>query len=155
MAETSNQSCYLLDTSVILDDPIHIVRLNDNNENAVLITDIVLAELNNKKDDMRGDAGFRAREFFRLADNENGEPIEFSDLPECLRSNATIDRASCEDKYYRLSMHFPHELLQEEQVGTDIPVYIIYRETYHIEKHYSHVLGLNAVSYTHLRAHET
>ena len=49
MAETPKQSCYLLDTSVILDDPIHIVRLNDNDENAVIITDIVLAELNNKK----------------------------------------------------------------------------------------------------------
>ncbi len=143
MAETPEQSCYLLDTSVILDDPIHIVRLNDNNENAVIITDIVLAELNNKKDDMRGDAGFRAREFFRLADNEDGTPIEFSDLPECVQASATIDRATCEDKYYRLSMHFPHDLLPGDQIDSDIPLYIIYRETYHIEKHFSHVLGLN------------
>ncbi len=143
MAKNPDQSCYLLDTSVILDDPIHIVRLNDNNENAVIITDIVLAELNNKKDDMRGDAGFRAREFFRLADNEDGTPIEFNELPACVQANAKIDRATCEDKYYRLSMHFPHDLLSDEQVDSDIPVYIIYREIYHIEKHFSHVLGLN------------
>ena len=143
MAQTPKQSCYLLDTSVILDDPIHIVRLNDNNENAVLITDIVLAELNNKKDDMRGDAGFRAREFFRLSDNEDGQTIEFSDLPECVKTSALIDQKSCEDKYYRLSLHFPHELLQEEQIDSGVPLYIIYRETYHIEKHFSHVLGLN------------
>jgi len=143
MPQTTEQSCYLLDTSVILDDPTHIVRLNDNNENAVLITDIVLAELNNKKDDMRGDAGYRAREFFRLADNEAGHPIEFSDLPQCVQSLATIDQKSCEDKYYCLNMRFANELLPEEQVGKDIPLYIIYRETYHIEKHFSHVLGLN------------
>lgn len=143
MTEIPTQSCYLLDTSVILDDPTHIVRLNDNNENAVVITDIVLAELNNKKDDMRGDAGFRAREFFRLADNEDGKTIEFSDLPECVQASAKIDRKTCEDKYYRLSMHYANELLLEEQIGSDIPLYIIYRESYHIEKHFSHVLGLN------------
>ena len=143
MSELKKQSCYLLDTSVILDDPIHIVRLNDNNENAVIITDIVLAELNNKKDDMRGDAGFRAREFFRLADNEDGKTIQFADLPACIQASAKIDKKSCEDKYYRLSMHFSNELLEEEQIGSDIPLYIIYRESYHIEKHFSHVLGLN------------
>lgn len=143
MVETPAQSCYLLDTSVILDDPTHIVRLNDNNENAVLITDVVLAELNNKKDDIRGDAGFRAREFFRLADNEDGRTIEFSDLPVCVQKNAKIDQKNCEDKYYCLSMHFPHELLKGEQIDTGVPLYIVYREFYKIEKHFSHDIGLN------------
>ncbi len=143
MAEMLTQSCYLLDTSVILDDPTHIVRLYENGENAVLITDIVLAELNNKKDDMRGDAGFQAREFFRLADNEDGRPIEFSDLPACIQKSVNIDLKNCEDKYYRLSMHFPRELLHEDQIDADIPVYIIYRESYHVERHFAHAQGLN------------
>ena len=143
MPETLQQSCYLLDTSVILDDTAHIVRLYENGENAVLITDVVLAELNNKKDDIRGDAGFRAREFFRLADNEDGKTIEFSDLPACVQKNAKIDKGNCKDKYYRLSMHFPHELLKEEQIGSDIPLYIVYREFYKIEKHFSQDIGLN------------
>ena len=50
---SDSQNCYLLDTSVILDDPINILRISENNENIVAITDVVLAELNNKKDDMR------------------------------------------------------------------------------------------------------
>jgi len=143
MAQTPKQNCYLLDTSVILDDPLHILRLNDNNENAVLITDIVLAELNNKKDDMRGDAGFRAREFFRSSDNEQGHTIEFSDLPQCVQEHATIKQKDCQDKYYRLSVNFPEAVLQESQIGSDIPLYIIYRESYKVSKTYHHEYGLN------------
>jgi len=143
MAEMPKQNCYLLDTSVILDDPLHILRLNDNNENAVFITDIVLAELNNKKDDMRGDAGFRAREFFRIADNEQGHTIEFSDLPKCVQAGIKIDQKEYADKYYRLSVNFSEDVLQKDQIGSDIPLYIIYRESYKIAKSYHHEYGLN------------
>jgi len=143
MAETPKQNCYLLDTSVILDDPLHILRLFDNDENAVLITDIVLAELNNKKDDIRGDAGFRAREFFRFADNEQGRTIEFSDLPECIQACAKVHGKECHDKYYRLSVNFPNANLADNQVGSDIPLYIIYRKSYEIAKNYRHEYGLN------------
>jgi PhoH-like ATPase len=72
---THFQKCYLLDTSVILDDPANILKISQNNQNLVVVTNIVLAELNAKKDDMRSDAGFRAREFFRLADDAHGSPI--------------------------------------------------------------------------------
>lgn len=143
MPQLSKQNCYLLDTSIILDDPLHIVRLYDNAQNAVLITDVVLAELNNKKDDMRGDAGFRAREFFRFSDNEEGRTIDFSDLPECVQACSKINKKECDDKYYRLSINFSQAVLEQEQIGSDIPVYIIYREFYKIEKHYSHSQGLN------------
>jgi len=143
MAETPKQNCYLLDTSVILDDPLHILRLNDNNENAVYITDIVLAELNNKKDDMRGDAGFRAREFFRIADNEQGRTLEFSELPRCLQESAKINGKESTDKYYRLSINFSEEHLSKDQIGSDIPLYIIYRESYKIAKSYHQEYGLN------------
>ena len=77
----NDQTCYLLDTSVILDDPANILRISDNNQNVVAITNIVLAEMNGKKDDMRSEAGFRAREFFRLADVSRGETVPLSDLP--------------------------------------------------------------------------
>ena len=143
MAETPKQNCYLLDTSVILDDPLHILRLYDNGENAVVITDIVLAELNNKKDDTRGDAGFRAREFFRFSDNEQGKTIEFSDLPECIQKCSKLKDKECDDRYYRLSVNFPNANLQDNQVGSDIPLYIIYRKFYEIAKSYRHEYGLN------------
>ena len=143
MADMPKQTCYLLDTSVILDDPLHILRLNDNNENAVLITDIVLAELNNKKDDIRGDAGFRAREFFRFSDNDQGRTIEFSELPQCIQANADETLKNRGDKYYRLSVNFPHANLKDEQVGEDIPLYIIYRKSYDIAKSYRQEYGLN------------
>lgn len=143
MAESLKQNCYLLDTSVILDDPAHILRLYDKGQNAVLITDVVLAELNNKKDDMRGEAGFRAREFFRYSDNEQGRTVQFSELPECVKSGFNADPKSHKDKYYRLSVNFEHSILQEDQLEEDVPVFIIYREVYHIEQHFSHSRGLN------------
>lgn len=143
MAEIPKQNCYLLDTSVILDDPLHILRLNQNNENAVFITDIVLAELNNKKDDMRGDAGFRAREFFRIADNEHGRTIEFSELPQCIQNNKELSSKVEDDKHYRLSLNFPEAVLQESQIGFDIPLYIIYRQAYRVAKGYHQEYGLN------------
>lgn len=143
MAKTFKQNCYLLDTSIILDDPLHIVRLYDNEQNAVLITDIVLAELNNKKDDMRGDAGFRAREFFRFSDNEQGKTIDFSDLPTCVQKCSKINHKNYDDKYYRLSVNFSASVLQTDQIGSDIPLYIIYRESYKIEKNFHHSQGLN------------
>ena len=97
----STQNCYLLDTSVILDDPTNILRISDENHNGILITNIVLAELNSKKDDMRSEAGFQAREFFRLADAAWGEPISSVELPLCVRDR--IDLALCQnDRYYRL-----------------------------------------------------
>jgi len=143
MAQSPKQNCYLLDTSVILDDPLHILRLFDNGENAVLINDIVLAELNNKKDDIRGDAGFRAREFFRFADNEQGRTIAFTDLPECVQKCAKLNKKECNDKYYRLSVNFPNANVQDEQIGSDVPLYIIYRKSYEIAKTYKHEYGLN------------
>lgn len=143
MAESLKQNCYLLDTSVILDDPAHILRLYDKGQNAVLITDVVLAELNGKKDDMRGDAGYRAREFFRCSDNEQGKTLELSELPKCVQAGFKANASKNKDKYYRLSVNFEHALLEESQLAQDVPLYIIYREAYHIEQHYSHSHGLN------------
>jgi len=136
------QNCYLLDTSVILDDPINILRISENNENIVAITDIVLAELNNKKDDMRSDAGFRAREFFRLSDNDQSGTIEYKDLPDCLKCSAK--KEICDnDLYYRLVLPFEPSILGNHDDDNEIPLYIIYRSAYHITRSYSEAKGLN------------
>ncbi len=139
---SSTQKCYLLDTSVILDDPANILRISENNRNVVAITNTVLAELNNKKDDMRSDAGFRAREFFRLADYEVGRTLRFDELPGCLRS--TNEKAPNEnDCYYRLSLPFEAAQADEEEADVNVELLIIYREEYRIAKSYSEPKGFN------------
>ncbi|GHV08371.1 PhoH family protein [Campylobacterota bacterium] len=55
---------FLVDTSVILDNPDNLYRLSDNGENSVYITNVVLEELDHKKSE-RANAGFFARVFFR------------------------------------------------------------------------------------------
>ncbi|WP_345976283.1 PhoH family protein [Sulfurimonas sp. HSL3-7] len=136
------QSCYLLDTSVILDDPLNILRISENNENIVVITDIVLAELNNKKDDMRSDAGFRAREFFRLSDNDKGSTITFDDLPDCVKRDS--DAAACrDDLYYRLVLPFEPSVLGNRDFDNEVPLYIVYRSDYRISRVFDEKKGLN------------
>ncbi len=138
----SNQKCYLLDTSVILDDPANILRISENNQNVVAITNTVLAELNNKKDDMRSDAGFRAREFFRLADYEVGQTLTFEALPACLR--ASHEHApEPTDCYYRLTLPFEAAASEIEEGETSVELLIIYRDAFRIAKSYSEPKGLN------------
>ncbi len=137
---SEKQNCYLLDTSVILDDPANILKISQHNENAVVITNIVLAELNGKKDDMRGEAGFRAREFFRLADNANGTTIAFDELPECMRHQMQ-NEACKEDKFYRITINFDQSLHGSDAVP--INMYTIYRETYRVSSSFYEVKGLN------------
>jgi PhoH-like ATPase len=137
-----SQSCYLLDTSVILDDPLNILRISENNENIVVITDIVLAELNNKKDDMRSDAGFRAREFFRLSDNDKGATITFDDLPDCVKHCS--DAEACrDDLYYRLVLPFEPSVLGNRDFDNEVPLYIVYRSDYRISRVFDEKKGLN------------
>lgn len=137
-----SQSCYLLDTSVILDDPLNILRISENNENIVVITDIVLAELNNKKDDMRSDAGFRAREFFRLSDNDKGSTIGYADLPDCLKQ--CKDAEACrDDLYYRLVLPFEPSVLGNRDFDNEVPLYIVYRSDYRISRVFDEKKGLN------------
>jgi len=139
---SSTQKCYLLDTSVILDDPANILRISENNTNVVAITNTVLAELNNKKDDMRSDAGFRAREFFRLADYEVGQTLTFDELPEGLRDSRESAPAGS-DCYYRLSLPFDADLNVDTEGTTNVELLIIYREEYRIAKSYSEPKGFN------------
>ncbi|MDD2829537.1 MAG: PhoH family protein [Sulfuricurvum sp.] len=137
---SDTQKCYLLDTSVILDDPTNILRISQENANAVVITNIVLAELNSKKDDIRSEAGYMAREFFRLADVAFGEPIAAIELPECILE--TLDTAQCkEDRYYRLDLKYDRSLHGGEE--TLIELIIIHREHYRISSSFTEPKGIN------------
>ncbi len=131
---------YLLDTSVILDDTNNIQRLYDEGQNVIYITDIVLAELNNRKEDIRSEAGYRAREFFRLVDNEEGSALDrdtVAFLPE-LKSEVN----TAQDRYYQLSVIFS-EGEASKQAYRVIPLYVIYREVYRIDKSFHQAYGLN------------
>ncbi|HEX5669962.1 MAG TPA: PhoH family protein [Sulfuricurvum sp.] len=137
---SEKEKAYLLDTSVILDDHTNILRICQDNQNAVVITNIVLSELNSKKDDMRSEAGFQAREFFRLADVAVGEPIAAVELPSIILDR--IDPEQCvNDRYYRLSLNFDRSLHGGEDVLIDF--YIIHREHYRITTSFSEPKGVN------------
>jgi PhoH-like ATPase len=66
---------YVLDTSVILDSLSNIIHLSQNNENTIIVTDIVLRELESKKTQM-DETGFFARSFFQSID---GSRVEFDE----------------------------------------------------------------------------
>jgi PhoH-like ATPase len=137
---SDTQKCYLLDTSVILDDHTNILRISDENQNGILITNIVLSELNTKKDDMRSEAGFQAREFFRLADIAWGEPIAAIELPECVVKS--LDPSQCpNDRYYRLALNFDRSLHGNE--ASEINLFIIHREQYRISASFTESKGIN------------
>ncbi|MGE4296047.1 MAG: PhoH family protein [Campylobacterales bacterium] len=55
---------FLIDTSVILDDPDNLVSLSSGGENSLYITNVILEELDRKKTE-RANVGFFARQFFR------------------------------------------------------------------------------------------
>ena len=133
---TATPNCYLLDTSVILDDPANILTISQNNQNIVVISNVILEELNTQKDDMRSEAGFYAREFFRLADDALGAPVSEQELPECLHTTRKHH-----DQYYKLSFTFDHALYDE--VIESIDLYIVHREIYRVSHTFSESKGLN------------
>ena len=91
---------------------------------------------------MRSDAGFRAREFFRLSDNDQSGTIEYDDLPDCLKCK--VKEGVCDkDLYYRLVLPFEPSLLGHHEDDNEIPLYIIYRSSYNITRSYSEAKGLN------------
>lgn len=61
---------YLLDTSIILDDIENLVYLYQNGENNIFISEVVLEELDKKKD-LQNELGYFSREFFRAISSNN------------------------------------------------------------------------------------
>ncbi|PAF43138.1 PhoH family protein [Helicobacter sp. 11S02596-1] len=60
---------YLLDTSIILDDIQNIPHLYQNAQNRLFISDVVIEELDKKKD-LQNETGYFAREFFRCINSD-------------------------------------------------------------------------------------
>lgn len=94
---------YLLDTSVILDDPVNIEYIAQGGENMIFITDVVLSELNKKKE-LSTEAGYFARQFFRLINGENGEEVKKQ-----IRSGMDIIQG---DHIRKMILKFPAEYLK-------------------------------------------
>lgn len=55
---------YILDTSIILDDITNLIHISQNNENEIFICDVVIDELDRKKE-LQNELGYFSREFFR------------------------------------------------------------------------------------------
>lgn len=62
--------CYLLDTSIILDDTQNIIFLWQDSQNQLFISDVVIEELDKKKD-LQNETGYFAREFFRCINSDS------------------------------------------------------------------------------------
>lgn len=113
MAKVKVPKNYLLDTSIILDDPENIEHIYQKGQNRVFITDIVLSELNKKKE-LHNETGFFAREFFRMINSENGKEVK--------RESLFRDIPSKSDDHLR-EMYLKCS-------NTTIPIYVIYRQSY-------------------------
>lgn len=87
MSEKLESKRYLLDTSIILDDIANIIYLWQGGQNELFISDVVIEELDAKKD-LSNENGYFAREFFRCINTESSldsnakaiEGIESSDF---------------------------------------------------------------------------
>ena len=97
---------YLLDTSIILDDIENLIYLYDGGENDIFISDIVLEELDKKKD-LQNELGYFSREFFRAINSNDAIKHQKDSLQN--------------DMIYR--MNFKNKLVE-------LPLYVIYRPIY-------------------------
>jgi PhoH-like ATPase len=103
---------YLLDTSIILDDPTNIEYISQSGENMIFITDVVLSELNKKKEE-NSETGYFARQFFRSMHGKNG--IE---LTQHIHAGIPI----VQNDYVRK--------MTLKGLSDDLILYIIYRPSY-------------------------
>ncbi len=97
---------YLLDTSIILDDIENLTYIYQNGENEIFIPEIVLHELDKKKE-FQNELGYFAREFFRA--------ISYDDKVK--RKNIGIEN----DLVYKMNFKLKN---------TEFEIFIIYRPTY-------------------------
>lgn len=72
MARITKKKRYILDTSIILDDIANLSFISQNGENEVYISEIVLYELDKKKD-LQNELGYFSREFFRALNSSATE----------------------------------------------------------------------------------
>ena len=104
-----NIECVLLDTSIILDDTENLLYLHKRHKQ-IYITDVVLEELDRKKDS-QSESGYFAREFFRRIKTCEDREIESSMIKMPLDSDKLV-------------------ALMFEIKDSSIPVFVINRDVY-------------------------
>ncbi|MGX3043983.1 PhoH family protein [Helicobacter sp. T3_23-1056] len=82
-----SKKSYLIDTSIILDDPQNLIYLYQDSKNTLFVSDIVLEELDKKK--TSSEVGFFAREFFRNIVDEAESSTHKSAKTSAKSTNAT------------------------------------------------------------------
>lgn len=66
--EVQNKKVYCLDTNIVLDNPSNILKLYDNGNNKIIIPEVVLDEIDNKKSGLE-EINYNARQFARLLED--------------------------------------------------------------------------------------
>jgi PhoH-like ATPase len=66
--EVQNKKVYCLDTNIVLDNPSNILKLYDNGNNSIIIPEVVLDEIDNKKSGLE-EINYNARQFARLLED--------------------------------------------------------------------------------------
>lgn len=97
---------YLLDTSIILDDIENLTYLYQNGENDIFISEVVLQELDKKKD-LQNELGYFSREFFRAINSH------------CVAKKKNIGKF--DDMIYKINF---------KTRDLEFPIFIIYRPKY-------------------------
>ena len=82
-----SKKCYLVDTNIILDNPSNILKLYDNGNNKIIIPEVVLDEIDNKKSGLE-EINYNARQFARLL--EDSEIICKENIGDLLLINTKI-----------------------------------------------------------------
>lgn len=96
---------YLLDTSIVLDNVENLTYLYQNGENEIYISEVVLQELDRKKD-LQNELGYFSREFFRK-----------------INSNYVTKKKCKKDDDMIYKINFKTKILE-------FPIFIIYRPKY-------------------------
>jgi PhoH-like ATPase len=102
---------FLIDTSVILDNPDNIYLLSDGGENSIYITNVVLEELDHKKGE-RTNMGYFARSFFRTFIGSDVTPL-----------SKRRGRSKAGDHFYGFECDYGIE-------KGKVPLIVIHRESY-------------------------
>lgn len=111
---------YLLDTSVILDDTQNIIHLWQNSQNTLFISDVVIEELDKKKD-LPNETGFFAREFFRCINSDSVDSAMQAEisLPNINNTPKALHDDFIQQVFFRLD-------------DISIPIALIYRPKYSV-----------------------
>ncbi len=110
---------YLLDTSIILDDTQNIIFLWQNAQNELFISDVVIEELDKKKD-LQNETGFFAREFFRCI---NSDGADNEGLLQKIVTNTTLMHVAKDNNDFTQTLIFKYE-------NFSVPLTLIYRSKY-------------------------